>query len=46
VCGSNNKTYKSVCHMDADACATRKKIKVVKYSECSRSSEHLCDVLV
>ena len=36
VCGSNNKKYRSKCHMDAEACATKQKITAV---ECTRLSE-------
>ena len=46
VCGSDNKHYKSSCHMDAEACATKKKIWAVSYLECARSSKYLYNVLV
>lgn len=34
VCASDNTTYKSHCHMDAEACATRKRLTVLHYGEC------------
>ena len=37
VCASDNTTYKSHCHMDAAACASKKKLTVQHYGDCKFS---------
>ena len=34
VCASDNNTYKSVCHMDAAACASKKSLTVLYDEDC------------
>ena len=34
VCASDNTTHKSHCHMDAAACASRKRLTVLHYGDC------------
>ena len=34
VCASDNTTYKSYCHMDAEACASRKQLSILHYGDC------------
>ena len=44
VCANNNITYKSECHMNAAACASRKKLTVQHKGECKSCKSNACPI--